>query len=464
MSLRLRLTLVYTSLMGGILLLVGLLVYGLVSSVLLRQVDDRLLAAAEQLVPRLRLTADGQFDPSAVMDFEPTENLLFQVWDNQGNLQLARPFNYTTPLTPEGWNRGENYFSTSERDGAPIRVFTVPLRTDRGPAGHLHLGLSLSLLVLTQRTLGLVLTSLILVAMVSAAVATWLITGRALAPLETVTQVATTITQADDLSRRIPETESPDSEVGRLITAFNETLERLERLFQAQKRFMADVSHELRTPLTVIKGEVGLMRRMGQGDAESLHSIEAEVDRLTRMVGDLLLLAQAESGRLPLDLRPFELDTVLLDVYHQMRLLAGDQLELTVDSIDQVELVGDRDRIKQVLLNLVSNAVQYTPKGGKVSISLSKTSEQAQLTISDSGPGIAPQDLPHIFERFYRAERSRSRKKGTGYGPGLSIAYWIVRSRDRVIVIESAEGQGATFRVSLPLASPGQEAELKPAG
>jgi len=136
--------------------------------------------------------------------------------------------------------------------------------------------------------------------------------GRALSPLETVTQTADQIVRADDLSRRIPYQGPPDDEVGQLIMAFNQTLSRLENLFNTQRRFLADVGHELRTPLTVIRGNVDLMRRMSCGDEESLDSIQSEVDRLTRMVGDLLFLAQAESGKLPLARDLVELDTLLL--------------------------------------------------------------------------------------------------------------------------------------------------------
>lgn len=456
MSLRLRLTILYTSLLGGVLLLFGTLVYGLVSTVLLSQLDARLSQSANQLVERLRINPVGMFDPRSVAGFQPTENLLFQVWDIEGNLQLARPPSYRVPLSERGWGLGEPYYSTEEVDGSRVRVLTVPLRTLRQPVGYLHVGLSLSLIDVTQRTLAAVLALLIVLAMVITAAVAWIGTRRVLAPLATMTEVATQITQSGDLSRRIPFSGPPDSDVGRLILAFNDTMERLEQLFQSQRRFMADVSHELRTPLTVIKGEVGLMRRMGKADDESLESIEAEVDRLTRMVGDLLVLEQAEAGQLPLDLRPVDLDTVVLEVLQQMKLLAGNRVELRLEDIDQVEVIGDRDRLKQVLLNLVGNAIQYTPNNGRVTLSLGKTEEKAVFTVSDTGPGISPQDLPHIFERFYRAERSRKRQRGTGFGLGLSIAYWIVRSHGGDIEVHSVEGQGTTFEATLPLAGPGE--------
>jgi signal transduction histidine kinase len=164
------------------------------------------------------------------------------------------------------------------------------------------------------------------------------------------------------------------------------------------------------------------------------------------------VLAQAESGTVPMDQSTVELDTVLLEVYQQMRVVGGERLQVRLHEIDQVQVTGDRDRLKQVLLNLVGNAIQYTPAGGQVGLILRKTSEQAQILISDSGPGIPAEDLPHIFERFYRGEKSRKRAAGSGFGLGLSIAYWIVRNHGGTIEVTSKEGQGTTFCIWLPLA------------
>ena len=188
-------------------------------------------------------------------------------------------------------------------------------------------------------------------------------------------------------------------------------------------------------------------------DADPLETIEDEVDRLTRMVGDLLLLAQAESGKIPLAHEVVELDTVLLEVLNQMKILARDRVVLSLGDIDQVLVCGDRDRLKQVMVNLVGNAINYTPKGGEIVVGLGKVTDRAQLTVTDNGPGIDPEDLPHIFERFYRGEKSRTRQKdGKGFGLGLSIAYWIVRNHGGRIEVNSTLGKGTTFCVWLPLA------------
>jgi signal transduction histidine kinase len=258
------------------------------------------------------------------------------------------------------------------------------------------------------------------------------------------------ITHADDLSRRIPLKVPATSEVGRLIMAFNETLERLEKLFTAQSRFLADISHELRTPLTTIRGNVDLLRKTG-ADPESLDAVQSETDRMIRLVGDLLLLSRAEAGNLPLAHDPVEMDTLLLEVFQQARVLAQDRVEVTIGFLEQVSVPGDRDRLKQLLLNLVTNAIQYSPAGGRIVLSLRTVDQWLHLTVADNGPGIPPQDLPHIFDRFYRVEASRSRNPLGGSGLGLSIARWIAIGHEGRIEVVSELGKGTTFSVWLPL-------------
>jgi signal transduction histidine kinase len=280
-----------------------------------------------------------------------------------------------------------------------------------------------------------------------------IIGSRVLSPLARVTETALQITRADDLSRRIPTQGIVDDEVGKLITAFNDTMGRLDKLFATQRRFVADIGHELRTPLTVIRGNLDLMHRLGRYDDQSLHSIELEVDRLGRLVEDLLILAQAESGKLPMDRRRVELDTLLLEVFNQTHVLAGERVKLEIGKIDQVMVCGDHDRLKQVALNLVANAIKYTGEGGKVVVNLSKLEGQAYFSVKDTGVGIPLEDQPHVFERFYRGDKSRSRTKdGAGFGLGLSIAYWIVRNHGGDIEVKSKLNKGSTFTVRLPLA------------
>jgi signal transduction histidine kinase len=223
-------------------------------------------------------------------------------------------------------------------------------------------------------------------------------------------------------------------------------------LFNAQRRFLADVSHELRTPLTVIKGNVGLMRIMHVFDEESLDSIESEVDRLTRLVGDLLLMAQAETGQLPLMLLSVEVDDLLFEVFEQMKVLSKGAHEIRIGNIEPAIVTGDRDRLKQVLLNLGSNAIKFTPEGGQILLSLYVRKNWVQILVSDEGPGIPKSEINQLFERFYRGDKSRSRsEKDVGFGLGLPIAYWIVRNHGGRIDVETEVGTGTTFSVWLPL-------------
>ena len=453
MSLRARLTLLSTSIVGGILLIFGMAVYISISLTLTNQVDSTLTRAASQIIQnagadRLSLT---------LPELDLFADVYIQVWGKDGQLESASQNigGFSQPLDAAGLISVQPVFHDVLVGNARLRVLTVPLiiRSSNRIIGTLQVGTSLAKIDAIQKVLLYVLFIGAAVSMTIAGLASWISAKQALSPLKDATQTALQIIRADDLSRRIPYKGPPNDEVGQLIHSFNQTLSRLEKHFNTQRRFLADVGHELRTPLTVIKGNVELMRRLNCGDDESMTSIENEVDRLTRLVGDLLLLAQAESGKLPLITATVELDTLLLEVLNQMRVLAKDRLDLRLGEIDQVIVCGDQDRLKQVLVNLIGNAIQYTPLGGEVIVGIGKENTKARLTISDNGPGIPAEDQPYIFERFYRGEKSRTRlKDGKGFGLGLSIAYWIIRNHGGQIEVASREPQGTTFCVWLPLA------------
>ena len=452
MSLRARLALLYTSIVGGILFIFGMVVYVTIGVTLTNQIDQSLERAAAQVVSVARANTVSVSLPELDLSID----VYIQFWNRNGRLQdSSQNIIYRkTPLDPVNLTSNHPIYRDVLERRARMRVLTVPLYTSDQSwyVGALQLGTSLAIVDSTQRLLLWVLFIGAAVSMSLAGLAGWISTNQALAPLEMVTQTALQITRADDLSRRIPYRGPSDDEVGQLINAFNQTLSRLENLFHTQRRFLADVGHELRTPLTVIKGNIGLMRRMNCTDEESMDGIESEVERLTRLVGDLLLLAQAESGKMPLAHGVVELDTLVLEVLNQMRVLTKDRLQLRLGEIDQVLVCGDKDRLKQVLVNLVGNAIKYTPNGGEVVVGLGKAENKARITVSDNGPGIPVEDLPHIFERFYRGEKSRTRSKdGKGFGLGLSIAYWIVRNHGGLIEVSNQQPHGTAFCVWLPL-------------
>jgi len=452
MSLRLRLTLLYSLLMGGVLLVFGAAAFSLVDTVLLSQVDDKLTATAEEFV------AISRINPLKRVKFGPMQDdmdvdVYAQVWGLDDTLQDSYGAfgGIGTPFDPLSSRVDRPRFRENNVNGHPLRVLSVPLGQGGAQVAVLQVATPLDAIKTARSYLMYVLLVVWIYGVVIAGFATWFTLGITLAPLKTVVETAEHINRADDLSRRIPDHGLNNDEVGSLVNTFNQTLERLEGLFTSQQRFLADVSHELRTPLTVIKGNVDLIRRMKQFDEESLISIDQEAGRLTRLVGGLLMLAQAESGKLPLTFKPVELDILVTEVFQEMWVIAGNKVHVHLNEIDQLQVNGDRDRLKQVLINLVANAIQYTPQDGDVFLSVAKVGDQARIICRDTGPGIPSDDLPHIFERFYRAEKSRTRGRSTGFGLGLSITKWIVEHHGGRIEVDSKEGEGTTFAIWLPV-------------
>jgi signal transduction histidine kinase len=439
----------------GVLLLFGSAVYLLVSVLLINHIDDQLETTVKDIVNVTWVNPVGDINMISFPPLDLTANVYVQIWGRNGRLMTSSPAltQINESLDPENLRISQPAYHETRFRGVHLRVLNVPLIIDKRPVGTLQAATSLEVVDAAREVLLYIMGVATVIAVLFVSFGSWLAVGRALTPLESITETTEQINRADDLARRIPYDGPMHDEIGSLIEAFNQTLERLEILFTSQQRFLADVSHELRTPLTVIKGNVDLMRRMKSLDEESLTSIDQEARRLTRLVGGLLLLAQAESGSVSLNIKPVELDTLLLEVFQEMKVLAGEKIEVHLTEIDQLQVNGDRDRLKQVLLNLVGNAIQYTPQGGDVFLSLGKVAEQARLIIRDTGPGIPANDLPHIFERFYRAEKSRTRGKTTGFGLGLSIANWIVDKHGGRIEVDSKEGQGTTFCIWLPLVS-----------
>ncbi|MEW6085231.1 MAG: ATP-binding protein [Chloroflexota bacterium] len=452
MSLRLRLTLLYATLTGGILLVFAAAVIFVFNAILVNQIDNTLDNAVDVIVSGIKVDSIDEVNAD-LTSIEVSSDVYVQVWgvDNklQTGLRTLEGF-ADQPFDPNGFLLATPVYRDIQAGSQRLRVVSVPLERNDHRVATLQVAVNLN--VVDAARIGLTNTLAVIwaVAILISGNAAWLTLGQTLRPLKTITETAEQINRADDLSRRIPY-DGPADEIGSLVDSFNQTLERLEVLFTSQQRLLADVSHELRTPLTVIKGNVDLMRRMKSLDDESLTSIDQEAGRLTRLVGGLLLLAQAESGKLALVEKPVELDLLMTEVFQEMSILARNKVRLHLNEIDQVIVNGDRDRLKQVFINLVANAIQYTPPGGDIFLSLERIKDQARIICRDTGPGIPAEDLPHIFERFYRAEKSRTRGKTTGFGLGLSIANWIVERHGGRIEVNSKEGQGTAFAIWLPV-------------
>jgi heavy metal sensor kinase len=289
-------------------------------------------------------------------------------------------------------------------------------------------------------------------ALLIAGAAAYLLARKALAPMQQLRRSTREIT-ADRLDRRLP-VFNPDDEVGGLALTINEMIGRLERSFAEIRRFTADASHELRTPLTAIRTETEVALRAEPGAVDPqvlLSSILEECDRLARLTDQLLALSREDVGVGVQVSERLDLSALVSGVAENMNVLAeARSLTLRSDSDGAVFIRGDEVRLRQVFYNLIDNAIKYTPPGGTVHVRVAASANAAVVTVRDTGIGIAPQHLPHVFERFYRVDKARSREQG-GTGLGLSISQSIVTAHGGKIELTSAPGRGTVFTVSIPL-------------
>jgi heavy metal sensor kinase len=258
---------------------------------------------------------------------------------------------------------------------------------------------------------------------------------------------------------------NPSDELGHLAFVFNELLSRLETSFDRMRQFTADASHELRTPLSVIRGEADVILSQDRTQSEyrdAITTIADEARRLSLIVDDMLALARADAGQHPLRAREFYLDDLLEESCKAMQFLAaGKGITLGLKPAQDVTFVGDEDLIRRLILNLLDNAIKYTPEGGSVSLELDVTDTSVRIIVVDTGIGISEETGARIFERFYRVEKARSRASG-GVGLGLSIAKWVVEAHGGAISVESKPGFGSRFTIELPRQTQRVSASLLP--
>jgi two-component system OmpR family sensor kinase len=277
---------------------------------------------------------------------------------------------------------------------------------------------------------------------------------KSLAPVVAMSDRAGHISAAN-LHERLPVQNAKD-ELGRLAASFNQLLERVSESFERQRRFMADASHELRTPAAILRGEseVALSReaRPAEEYRESLRVLHAEARRLTQIVEDLFTLTRADAGQYPLSPHEFYLDELVTDCVHTTRSLAqAKRITLSCDTAEDLAIWADETLLRRMILNLLDNAIKYSPEGGAVRVACQRSGEEYELTVTDTGPGI-PAELQHrVFERFFRADKARTRsEKDGGAGLGLSIARWIAEAHQGRLVLSRSDAHGSTFTVVLP--------------
>jgi heavy metal sensor kinase len=432
-TLRVRLTLWYILLLGLTLLTCSALLYFQLENGLLAQVDNKLERAIDRCT-------SATFAMSRAQRCFAETGLAVQlrVIEGQGwNLPGEDP-------TPAPWHLAKVGLQTVQSEQGSWRVLG---RSWQG--GSLQVAQSLveeQKLLQNQRKQTLLRLPLMLLL---TGLGGLFLAGRALAPIDHIRRTAQAIGDGD-LTHRIAYSGSPD-EVGQLAAAFDDMLDRLQAAFEREKRFTADVSHELRTPLAIVKGriEIALSRPRTQPEyTDTLEDIGQAVERLSRLTSNLLFLARLDQGRL--DWRPtvVDLENLLGALVEQAILMAlTKQIRLVEDVTPGLKISGEADYLISLFLNLLDNAIKYTAFGGTVTVQATHKADTIQVAFIDSGQGIAPEHLPHLFERFYQAEAARS---SGGAGLGLSIAYEIARLHESRITVESTPSRGSTFTVIFP--------------
>ncbi len=462
MTIRRRLTLLYTGLLAVALSLFSVGLFVTIRYSLLQQVDRQLLARYDEVRGEILLELARR---SGISD-ETLEELLSE----EEEPVLSAPRVFVELIDPEsrtvyrssdlgslgtmdgqGSWEGENItWHVVQVQGERVRLLTAPVRLPGQGFLVVRVGQSLAPIDRTLEWLGLLL---VLGTVLTTIVAGWAgsrMASRALAPIASMIERARTIVETQDLDTRLPVI-NPDDEVGQLAVTFNEALDQITLLFQAQRRFVADAAHELRTPLTSIRGHTDLLRRGAaeepEAREEALSVIDSEAERLTRLVNDLLLLAQSEATPLEIMHEPVPLVTVVADVLRQERLLAPNH-EWHFDRRANPVILGDSDRLHQLCINLFDNARRHTPEGSQIEVIVDCEDDFAVLTVADTGPGIPEEQLPHLFEPFFRGDRNRRQE---GAGLGLAIVARIAAAHGGTVTAANRETGGAIFTVHLPL-------------
>jgi two-component system OmpR family sensor kinase len=497
-SLRTRLTLWYGALLALTLLAFSALLYFTLQRNLSSSMDQRLTLRAEQIVREVGPSIGNLLQPEDVAPGQSESTLgafvqpgiFVQVLSSKAAIVVAPPnlFGGELPVPQSSRQailQDTGIFETIAvaSGDVNVRLLTEPIHQagTLEVVGAVQVGESLTQYENTMAAVERLLLSVSLGALGLAVVVGWLLTRAALSPVARITETARHIAATGDYRRRLhvqPPRFGHGDELFLLAATFNDMIARLEHVLESQRRLLADTSHELRNPITIIRGNLALLRREGVPELtrrEAVVEAEEESARMGRLVGDLLMLARADAGGAPsLQLEPVDLAELASEVVEQARPRARDR-RLSLASTGECVVVGDRDRLKQLITNLVENSIRYTPKTGRIDVRVSGPSAppglqqparsarsgraratnvstaMALLTIADSGFGISPTDLPHVFERFFRADKARSRAHG-GSGLGLSIAEYIVQAHGGTIAA-SSEGanRGTTFTVQLPL-------------
>jgi len=473
-SVRTRLTLWYIGVLALVLILFSLGVYMLLARKLYTDLDNNLKATADgTTVSILREMTEGRPPMDAArdaLDEHIGPRQAAAIFDANGSLVAENTalngIHAPLPTLESPAADQIRLYSTSERKESEQRRVIVK-RATAPPAQTYAIVVSQPLDEVTNglRTIRLILLFSILGALVLAGLGGWFLARRSLAPVVQMTEQARRMS-ADNLEQRLP-ISNPHDELGRLAATFNELFGRLDESLSQQRRFMADASHELRTPLSVMRTATGVTLEQEQrSDSEyrdALKVIDQQVRRLTRIVADMFTLARADAGRRAFHRNDFYLDELVWECVRAAEFLGSRKgATIRLGNLPEIPYRGDEGLLRQLILNLLDNAIKHTPSGGEVYVGLERHDSEHRIIVSDTGAGIPPEAQPHIFERFYRVDKSRSRTEasdlGAGAGLGLSIARWIAETHHGRLELRSSDQTGSVFVASLPASEPRQRA------
>ena len=458
LPIRWRLTTWYGLLMVTGFALLGLGLYVGLRILLLESFEEQMDIQSDLAVSAVETDAGQMSIDPGIREALVSDDRFVRLYDATGTLVLDMSSgNGYSPVADQGVAdalSGRSSNKNQRVNGEIYGISTEPVVDGGSIVGVMQLGMSRDDVDETLRLLMIMLGIAAPLVVVAAATGGYVIAGKALAPVASITTLAANIS-SNELQARI-DLELPDDEVGRLARTFNAMLGRIEEGFERQRRFTGDAAHELRTPLSMMRGEVDLALRQPRSVDEyqaALEGLDFDLERVTGLVSSLLMLARADERKLNPDLEAFDLARTVAALLDQFWGAATAKEVDLRSAVDLPTLVADEDQIIQVLVNLLDNALTHTPSGGQIEVGATREGENARIWVRDTGLGISPEDLPRVFDRFYRADRGRARSSG-GTGLGLSIARAIVEAHGGTISLSSEPGHGTTAQFVLPLLSP----------
>ena len=461
MAIRWRLTLWFALILAVILVLSGTVLHVLIQTYLSNEVDNNLKVYSAQVHGTLHpQQVPGPLDYDVIHSQLPAINefaypgIYIELVDQSGKVVVKSNSlgDQELPVSPAlmetGFAGRADIQTVAAGGGARVRILVSPMYL-KDQTLVLEVGQSLSHVDATMNRVDAALLTSILVALVFATLLGLFVVRGALGPVSRITRTAQGIETGADLRRRVDYRGPPD-EIGQLATTFDHMIEHLDRAFDSQKHFVADASHELRSPLTVIKGNLDLLKRnLTEADRrESLRAIESETTRMVKIVNELLRLAEVEAGQLHRT-EMVSLKEVLHGEWSRVQPLA-EKRRIVIGRQEDLRVAGDAQKLREALGNLVDNAIRYTPEGGIITLSLYRDGEWSRLEVADTGIGIEAEHLEHIFDRFYRVDKARSRASG-GTGLGLAIVKGIAEQHGGKVTVTSQPGEGSVFTVWLKL-------------